>query len=114
MLLTSKANHAIHCAGFLALDKAMNSTTIDCEFSGSTACVALVRSRQLHVAWVGDSRGVMATSGPGDTYTAVPMTVDHKPTATQEKERILASNGRVERCTPFHPIQASSNAPPMM
>ena len=33
----------------------------------------------------------------GKTYTAVPMTTDHKPTAPQEKERILNSNGRVER-----------------
>lgn len=85
------------CAGFLNLDKAMNATTIDCEFSGSTACVALIRSKSLRVAWVGDSRGVLGTKTPSGTYTAIAMTADHKPTSPAEKERILASSGRVER-----------------
>jgi len=74
----------------------MNATKIDCEFSGSTACVAFLTGRQLNVAWVGDSRGVMGRKGAGG-YEAYPMTTDHKPTDQAEQARIIASSGRVER-----------------
>ena len=80
----------------------MNATKIDCEFSGSTACVAFLSGRLLNVAWVGDSRGVLgrtADKGPG--FEAVAMTKDHKPTAPDEKARIVASSGRVERSVWF-------------
>ena len=80
------------------VDKAMNATSIDCEFSGSTACVAFLKGRLLNVAWVGDSRGVMGrTTANGTGLEALPMTKDHKPTAPDEKARIIASSGRVER-----------------
>lgn len=80
----------------------MNATKIDCEFSGTTACVAFLEGRLLNVAWVGDSRGVLGrakSAGPG--FEAVNMTNDHKPTCKEEQARIVASSGRVERyCLP--------------
>lgn len=76
----------------------MNATKIDCEFSGSTACVAFLEGRVLNVAWVGDSRGVMGRARAGGIgYEAVDMTSDHKPTCEDERARIIASSGRVER-----------------
>lgn len=75
----------------------MNASKIDCEFSGSTACVALLEGHLLSVAWVGDSRGVMGKSKADGTFEAVDMTADHKPTCVEEQARIVASSGRVER-----------------
>ena len=84
--------------GFLEVDKAMQSSRIDCEFSGSTAVVGFLRGRTLATAWVGDSRCVMGKQPvKGGPFEAVDMTKDHKPTLPEEKARIQASNGRVER-----------------
>lgn len=85
------------CAGFLEVDKALGSSRIDCEFSGSTSVVSFLKGKTLTTAWVGDSRGVMGRTKKGGGYEAVPLTKDHKPTAPEEKARIVATNGRVER-----------------
>jgi serine/threonine protein phosphatase PrpC len=45
---------------------------------------------------VGDSRGVLGRVGKKG-WEALDLTVDHKPTMPEEKARILASQGRVER-----------------
>ncbi|DBA92289.1 TPA: hypothetical protein ACH3X2_003716 [Trebouxia sp. C0005] len=83
--------------GFLEVDKALGSSRIDCEFSGSTSVVSFLKGKTLTTAWVGDSRGVMGRTKKGGGYEAVPLTKDHKPTAPEEKARIVATNGRVER-----------------
>eukprot|EP00457_Paulinella_chromatophora_P012257 gb/GEZN01012455.1/.p1 GENE.gb/GEZN01012455.1/~~gb/GEZN01012455.1/.p1 ORF type:complete len:298 (+),score=29.77 gb/GEZN01012455.1/:103-996(+) len=57
---------------------------------GSTAVVALVSGGMLHVANVGDSRGVLCSSSQ-----AVPMSRDHKPSRLDEKQRIEALGGRI-------------------
>lgn len=78
------------------MDAAMTAAGIDCEFSGSTACVALLSGQDLNVAWVGDSRGVLGRKSAAG-FEAVDLTKDHKPVRPEEKARILANNGRVER-----------------
>ena len=83
--------------GFLEVDKALGGSRIDCEFSGSTSVVSFLKGKTLTTAWVGDSRGVMGRTKKGGGYEAVPLTKDHKPTAPEEKARIVATNGRVER-----------------
>jgi serine/threonine protein phosphatase PrpC len=84
--------------GFMEVDKALGSSRIDCEFSGSTAVVSFLSGKTLTTAWVGDSRGVLARiNRNGGGYEAVSLTKDHKPTLAEEKARIIASSGRVER-----------------
>ena len=89
-------------AGFLEVDKALGSSRIDCEFSGSTSVVSFLKGKTLTTAWVGDSRGVLGRSKKGGGYEAVPLTKDHKPTTPEEKARIVATNGRVERSAVVH------------
>jgi serine/threonine protein phosphatase PrpC len=55
---------------------------------------------------VGDSRGVLARVSRNGGYDAVPLTKDHKPMLPEEKARIIASNGRVERYVQ-HPCRTS-------
>ncbi|KAK9818683.1 hypothetical protein WJX74_005666 [Apatococcus lobatus] len=56
--------------------------------AGCTAVVALVRGTKLLVANAGDSRCVMSRGGK-----AVAMTHDHKPTDTEEHDRIIKAGG---------------------
>ena len=85
----------------MEVDKALGSSRIDCEFSGSTSVVSFLKGKTLTTAWVGDSRGVLGRAKKGGGFEAVPLTKDHKPTAPEEKARIVATNGRVERCVLF-------------
>jgi serine/threonine protein phosphatase PrpC len=55
-----------------------------------------LQGKTLSVAWVGDSRGVLGKYSKKG-WEAVDLTVDHKPTMPEERARILASQGRVER-----------------
>lgn len=83
-------------AGFIEVDKSLANSRIDCEFSGSTAVVSYLKGRTLTTAWVGDSRGVIGRD-VGNGIEAVDLTIDHKPTTPEERNRILNANGRVER-----------------
>ena len=66
---------------------------------------APLQGRTLTTAWVGDSRGVMARQTEHG-WEAIDLTDDHKPTNPEEKARIQAHNGRVERC-----VQRERRAP---
>ncbi len=61
------------------------------------------QGKTLTTAWVGDSRGVLGREGKKG-WEAIDLTTDHKPTAPEEKARILKANGRVERCA-MHVLQ---------
>jgi hypothetical protein len=73
--------------------------------SASTACAgpSLLRysqGRTLTTAWVGDSRMVLGRQrkkGWRSSWEAIDLSVDHKPTIPEERQRILDSHGRVER-----------------
>ncbi|TKW22108.2 hypothetical protein SEVIR_4G204600v4 [Setaria viridis] len=58
---------------------------------GSTACVALVRNRQLIVANAGDSRCVISRNGQ-----AYNLSRDHKPELEAERERIQNAGGYIQ------------------
>jgi serine/threonine protein phosphatase PrpC len=69
---------------------------IDSEFSGTTLSMAIVRGNRVTGVNIGDSRVILARHEPGAQHVvAVPVTVDHKPDAPAERERILACGGRV-------------------
>ncbi|KAK1292395.1 putative protein phosphatase 2C 11 [Acorus calamus] len=56
--------------------------------SGSTACVAIIRDKQLIVANAGDSRCVLSRKGQ-----AYNLSRDHKPELEIERDRILKAGG---------------------
>ncbi|CAH9104679.1 unnamed protein product [Cuscuta europaea] len=59
--------------------------------SGCTACVAIIRDKQLIVANAGDSRCVLSRKNQ-----AHDLSRDHKPDLEAEKERILKAGGYVQ------------------
>jgi len=83
---------------YAQVDRALNSSQVDCEFSGTTAVVMYAKGSQFTVAWVGDSRAVLGTADPSsDRVVAVDLTRDHKPGDPKERSRIEACGGRVEQ-----------------
>ena len=67
---------------------------IDAEFSGTTLSMAIIRDNKLTGVNIGDSRVILGKEKDG-RLVAVEITHDHKPDSPKEKERILASGGRV-------------------
>jgi len=67
---------------------------IDTEFSGTTLSMAIIRGNTLTGVNVGDSRVILAREDAG-RLVPVEITFDHKPDSPAEKERIIASGGRV-------------------
>ena len=64
-------------------------------FSGSTTIIVLLFNNRLWCANVGDSRAVIGKYRNGQ-WLACPLSKDHKPDLPKEKERIIASGGRVD------------------
>jgi len=73
----------------------LSGTSINVAFSGTTAVFAVRVDSKLFVGNIGDSRCVLCRQS-GDTFEAVPLTVDQKPENPKEKARILKHGGRVE------------------
>lgn len=63
-------------------------------FTGTTCLVALLSDKELTVANVGDSRGVLCDKDGN----AVPLSHDHKPYQLKERKRIKrAGNGKKKK-----------------
>lgn len=92
-------------AAFVAVDEeARAGPAASCGVSGSTATSVVVEADggglargTAHVAWVGDSRAVLARSSKDDPahLLAVDLTRDHKPTLPCERARLAAAGARV-------------------
>ncbi|XP_037109243.1 pyruvate dehydrogenase [acetyl-transferring]-phosphatase 2, mitochondrial [Syngnathus acus] len=77
----------------------MKSTAIQVAFAGSTACVAHVGPKGIHVANAGDCRAVLGVQEADGTWTAVPLSQDHNCQNQAELERIRAQHPPSERQT---------------
>ena len=67
---------------------------IDSKFSGTTCVSVLLFQDKLICANLGDSRAVLGCYEKG-AYTTVSLSRDHKPTETDESERITKQGGRI-------------------
>ena len=81
---------------FLTVDQALgNKTDIEAVFSGTTACVALLRSNEVIVANVGDSRCVLGRKNSLGQSISIDLSKDQNPDSPSEQERIEKSGGFV-------------------
>ena len=107
--LTSNNNKVItHC--FDNLEKEIEHSKIETEFSGATCDVVIRIVRKLLILNVGDSRSILVyKSKLTKEYITEQLTTDHNPMIVEEKERIIAKNGEI------HPysddINCNSNPP---
>jgi len=72
------------------------TTGINITFSGTTAVFGIRVDERLYVANIGDSRCVLCRQKSGDSFEAIPLSVDQKPENPKEKARIIKAGGRVE------------------
>lgn len=85
--------------GYLTTDAACLKEDIN----GGTCCVtALIRQGNLFVSNAGDCRAVMSRGGVAEA-----LTVDHRPSREEEKERIECLGGYVDCCNGVWRIQGS-------
>jgi serine/threonine protein phosphatase PrpC len=64
--------------------------TIQHNDGGSTAIIAVIKPKSIHVGCIGDARSVLCDNGK-----AIAMSVDHKPTDPSEQQRIMRCGGMV-------------------
>ena len=72
----------------------LRDSSIDTEFSGTTAVITVTRGDSIIVGNIGDSRITRGYS-EGGKMVAVALSDDHKPDRPDEKARILQRGGRV-------------------
>lgn len=80
---------------FANTEKALKSSGIDYSASGTCCVFVFVKDNVLTVANLGDSRAVLCRIGK--EKAAIELSWDQKPIRKDEKERILASGGKIER-----------------
>ena len=79
---------------FTSCEKKLSTISyINSDYSGSTCNLVFLIEDYLICANVGDSRAIMITND----NKIIQLSRDHKPEVKDEYERIMASNGRVER-----------------
>ena len=67
---------------------------VDTDYSGTTLSMAIIRGNQVTCVNVGDSRVILGKE-VNKKIVSEELTTDHKPDLPKEKERILATGGRV-------------------
>ncbi|PON37797.1 Protein phosphatase [Parasponia andersonii] len=81
---------------FMVMDKELKfHPHIDCYCSGTTAVTLVKQGRDLVIGNIGDSRAVLGTRDDNNSFNAVQLTVDLKPSVPREAERIRLCKGRV-------------------
>ena len=72
---------------------------LDLSGSGATCSVVLRQGDRVHVAWLGDSRVLIATVVDDETKVDL-YTEAHTPENAQEKRRVLSKGGALRRSPP--------------
>ena len=94
-----KANSNLKEALFDAIhqvSESLNTSSIDSNFSGTTANFMILDGKTMYSANIGDSRSILITESPNEQLISTDITVDHKPDDEKEKIRIEQNGGRVE------------------
>jgi hypothetical protein len=69
---------------------------VDAKCSGATCVTCVIKGNHVTIGNCGDSRAVLGRrTGQGDTFTAMPLSRDHKPDRQDEKRRIQEAGGQV-------------------
>jgi serine/threonine protein phosphatase PrpC len=74
------------------------SSSIECQYSGTTAVTLFVLGNSLWSCNAGDSRAVLGVVDEAGQIRAHELSTDQKPDRAEERARILARGGRVHPC----------------
>lgn len=81
---------------FLKTQEDIIEREFEVNYSGSTVCSIFILGNIIYCANVGDSRCVLGRLEKDKKIQPLSISRDHKPSDSDEKERILNSGGRVE------------------
>ena len=101
-ILTDKllAHQIIEDTFILVNNMLISNENINSLFSGSTCISVIYTPEKLIVPNIGDSRAVLARyDKTTNTYKAIELSRDHKPTEEDEKKRIIDNDGRIQPFT---------------
>lgn len=76
-------------------EKSLKSSGIDYSASGTCCVLVFIKDNILSISNLGDSRAVLCRVGK--EKAAIELSWDHKPIRQDEKQRIIASGGKIER-----------------
>ncbi|KAL4445261.1 hypothetical protein ABPG74_022074 [Tetrahymena malaccensis] len=79
-----------------ANEKLNYESNIDILFSGSTVVSVYFHKNSIFCANIGDSRAILGKKNTQDKWSVIPLSRDHKPSDSDEAQRIIAENGRIE------------------
>ncbi len=105
-----KDNYKIIKDSFYEIERSLVRANIEADFSGSTCVLLFMINNKLICANAGDSRAIIVNEkiNKYSKNDIVQLSRDHKPELDDEKQRIINSNGRVDRaiqngikCGPF-------------
>ncbi len=80
---------------FVHTEQKIKRSGIDYNTSGTCANMVFIKDNLLTIANLGDSRAVMCRIGKD--IMAIELSWDHKPTRKDERKRILANKGKIEK-----------------
>lgn len=81
---------------FIKTNEDLNGLEIDYKLSGSTLCSIIIIGKTILCANVGDSRAIIGVE-ENKKWKSIALSIDHKPSKKEEKNRIINNNGRVEQ-----------------
>lgn len=76
----------------------IKGSSFDPSYSGSTSITVFIHNSLIVCANIGDSRAIIGSWSEEGGWTTEQISVDHKPEARGEYERIVRCNGRVAAC----------------
>ena len=94
-----KDDYKIIKESFHEIEKSLIRANIEADFSGSTCVLLFVIYNKLICANAGDSRAILINEriNKYSKNEIIQLSRDHKPDLIDEKQRIINSNGRVDR-----------------
>ena len=94
---TEKTHELIKETFIIVNDKLVENQNIDSVFSGTTCVSVIYTPEKLICPNIGDSRAVLARYDKNkNKYNAIDLTRDHKPTESDERQRIIENDGRIQ------------------
>ena len=101
ILTEKRLTHQIITETFILVNNMLVSNeNINSLFSGSTCVSVIYTSEKLIVPNIGDSRAVLGSYDKStNTYKAIELSQDHKPTEKDESKLIYDNDGRIQPFT---------------
>ena len=99
--ILKRNNYQIIRKSSISTDNQLRTTSYDIKDSGTTCCLVIHIGTHLICANVGDSRAIAVYDEQNNPHLyflrEIPLSIDYKPELSEEKARIIVSEGTVDK-----------------